>query len=69
MFQTLLPQVGFNGALVVILLFMGRDLLRRMFNHWGEIHKEMQKQTFILGLLYEHQTGSQPPRFDNGKSS
>ncbi len=45
--QGLIQQVGFNGALVVVLLWMGHKFLNKSLNHLSHMQVEMEKHTSI----------------------
>jgi len=54
----LIALVGFNGALVVLLLWMGKTFLASLLNHISHIQAEMEKHTSLLGqLLAQHKSG------------
>lgn len=52
--QELIRQVGFNGALVVALLYFGHKFLDRVLNHMTHIQTEMEKHTQLLTEILTH---------------
>ncbi len=52
-FFEIIKQVGFNGALVVILLYFGGRFLEKLLNHISHIQAEMEKHTGLLSQLLE----------------
>lgn len=49
-----IKQVGFNGALVVFLLWASNRFLDRLLNHISHIQLEMEKHTVLLNTLVSH---------------
>lgn len=52
-FFEIIKQVGFNGALVVVLLFFGGRFLEKLLNHISHMQAEMEKHTVLLSQLLE----------------
>ncbi len=50
----IIALVGFNGALVVLLLWMGKSFLASLLNHISHIQAEMEKHTSILAEILSH---------------
>ena len=58
--------VGFNGALVVLLLWMGKSFLASLLNHISHIQIEMEKHTALLEKILIYSKRRKKDRKKNG---